>query len=99
MDKSKLKHSEFTNSGFNTKELIPFIKLAKQVDSTDEFIDKVRKITDVSYEVSEWFQDEYGAGGMLSVEKASADFIEDVENGEFEYITNPYLYKRKEIRQ
>lgn len=78
------------------QQLKPFVKLAKQVGSTDEFIDKVRQITNVSYEVSEWFQQEYGAGGMLSVERASADFIEDVENGKFEFIINPYLYRRSE---
>lgn len=98
MDKSKLK---------------PFIKLAKQTDSVDEFIDKVRDIQ-VSYEVSEWFEEEYNSTGMLSIEKASEDFIEDVEQGKYESVenseqrsvsdiskersNNPYLYRRKEIR-
>lgn len=82
----------------NESELTHFVKLAKRSESVDEFMDKAQQIKDVSQQMQDWFADKYGAGTMLSVEKASADFMEDVENGKYERITNPYLYRRSEKR-
>lgn len=54
------------------------IELARDSDNAAEFVARARQIKDVPYELAEWVSDRYNATGMLSIQKASEEFIQEV---------------------
>jgi len=54
------------------------IEIARQCNDASEFIKEARKIKDVPYELAEWFRQRYNSTDMLSIEKASEEFIQEV---------------------
>lgn len=51
-----------------------FKKIAKETASPEDFMRRVRNITNVPSSVSSQFFQEYGEGGALSIEKAAKNF-------------------------
>ena len=54
------------------------IEIARQCNDASEFVKEARKIKDVPHELAEWFRQRYNSTGMLSIEKASEEFIQEV---------------------
>lgn len=59
-----------------------FVKIAKKAKDTNDFIEKVRKVTGVPSSTSEWFMNRYGNGGF-DMRQASEKFVNEVKSGTF----------------
>lgn len=72
-DKPKKKESYHKNDGIDI-----FRDVAMHAKDVKEFINKVRDIKGVPPDVAQKFADKYGKGGILSMEKTSQNFIDEV---------------------
>lgn len=73
-DKPKEKQPYHKNDGLDV-----FRDIAMKVKDAREFIDKTREIKGVPDKIANKFAEKYGKGGILSMEKTSQNFIDEVK--------------------